>query len=143
MPRNTSKSSRYVEINWSIDWQQGNYVTNTIKEIILRTLFLTQISECLTLREEIFARINFFSGHFAGINFLELGFTEDFVGINFRELSLTKDFEGINFKSALYKDFAGVNLTFALKKIFPLTLVYGLRTISVKIDTFLLKQMKE
>ena len=102
MPRNTSKSSRYVEIKWSIDWQQGNYVTNTIKEIILRTLFLTQISECLTLREEIFAGINFFSGHFAGINFLELGFTEDFVGINFPKLSLTNDFAGINFrKSAL------------------------------------------
>ena len=30
----------------------------------------------------------FFSGHFAGINFLELGFTKDFAGINFRELSL-------------------------------------------------------
>ena len=69
---------------------------------------------------------NFFFGHFAGINFRELGFTEDFAGINFRELSLTKDFAGINFReSALYKDFAGVNLTFALKKIFPLTLVYG------------------
>ena len=75
-------------------------------------------------RELIFA--NFFFGRFAGINFRELGFTEDFAGINFRELSLTKDFAGINFpKSALYKDFVGVNLTFALQKIFPLTLVYS------------------
>ena len=44
---------------------------------------------CLpTLREEIFA----------GINFRKLGFTEDFAGINFRELSLRKDFTGINFR---------------------------------------------
>ena len=38
-----------------------------------------------TLREEIFAVINFrefFFGHFAGIDFCEFGFTEDFVGIN-------------------------------------------------------------
>ena len=64
-----------------------------------------------TLREEIFTGINFrefFLGHFAGINFRELGFTVDFAGIDFRELSLTKDFEGINFReSALFKDFAG------------------------------------
>ena len=47
-----------------------------------------------------------FFGHFAGINFRELGFTEDFAGINFRELSLTKDFAGINFReSALFEDF--------------------------------------
>ena len=47
-----------------------------------------------TLREEIFAGINFrefFFGHFAGINFRELGFNEDFAGINFRDTSLTKD----------------------------------------------------
>ena len=70
----------------------------------------------ITLKEEIFA----------GINFRKLGFTEDFAGINFRELSITKDFAGINFcESALFKDLAEVNLTFALKKIFPLTLVYG------------------
>ena len=36
------------------------------------------------LRELIFA--NYFSGHFAGINFRELGFTEDFAEINFGEL---------------------------------------------------------
>ena len=41
-----------------------------------------------TLREEIFA----------GINFRELGFTEYFAGINFHEFSLTKDFPGINFQ---------------------------------------------
>ena len=69
-------------------------------------------------RELIFA--NFFFGHFAGINFRELGFTEDFAGINFREFSLAKDFAGINFReSVLYKDFTGVYLTFALRNIFP------------------------
>ena len=77
----------------------------------------------ITLREEIFAGINFrefFLGHFAGIKFCELSFTEDFAGINFREFSLTKDFAGINFReSALFKDFAGVNLTFGLRNIFP------------------------
>ena len=44
-----------------------------------------------TLREEIFAGINFanfFFGHFTGINFRELGFTVDFAGINFRELTV-------------------------------------------------------
>ena len=61
---------------------------------------------------------NFFSGHFADINFRELGFTEDFTVKNFRELSLTKE-------SALCKDFPGVNLTFALINTFPTTLVYG------------------
>ena len=53
----------------------------------------------ITLREEIFAGINFrefFFGHFTGINFRELGFNKDFAGINFRELSLTNDFAGIN-----------------------------------------------
>ena len=57
-----------------------------------------------TLREEIFAGINFrelFFGHFVGINFRELGFTEDFAGINFRELILTKNFAGINFRKIL------------------------------------------
>ena len=62
-----------------------------------------------TLREEIYAGINFrefFFGHFAGIIFRELGFTEDFPGINFRELSLRKDFAGINFRElSLRKDF--------------------------------------
>ena len=41
-----------------------------------------------TLREEIFA----------GINFRELDFTDHFAEINFRELSLTKDFVEINFR---------------------------------------------
>ena len=55
-------------------------------------------------RELIFA--NFFSGHFAEINFREWGFNEDFAAISFRELSLSKDFAGIDFrKSAFYKDF--------------------------------------
>ena len=76
-----------------------------------------------TLREEIFAGINFrefLFGHFAGIIFRELGFTQDFAGINFRELSLTKNFAGINFRNlSLTKDFLGVNLTFALRNIFP------------------------
>ena len=56
-----------------------------------------------TLKEVIFARVDFrviFFGHFAGINFRELGLTKDFTGINFRE-------------SAILKDFAGVNLMFA------------------------------
>ena len=69
-----------------------------------------------TLREEIFA----------GINFCEFGFTEDFAGINSCELSLTRDFAGINFReSALLKDFAGVNLTFAFRNIFSTTLFCG------------------
>ena len=72
--------------------------------------------------------VNFFFGHFKGINFREFGFTEDFAGINYRELSLTKDFPGINFReSALFKDFAGVNLRFAIKNIFSTTLVYGFK----------------
>ena len=83
----------------------------------------------ITLREEIFAGINFrefSSGNFAGINFRELGFTEDFAGINFRQLCLTKDFAWINFReSALYKDFARLNLTFALRTFFSTTLIYG------------------
>ena len=67
----------------------------------------------------------FFFGHFAGINFCELSFTEDFAGIKFRESSLTKDLAGINFlESAHFKDFAGVNLTFNLRNIFSTTLVY-------------------
>ena len=89
-----------------------------------------------TLREEIFTGINFwefFFGHFAGINFRELGFNKDFAGINFRELSLTKDFAGINFREcALYKDFVGVNFAFSLKNIFSTTLVYGFENILSK-----------
>ena len=65
-----------------------------------------------------FSRISL--GHFAGIDFRELGFIEDLEGIDFRELSLTKDFAGIDFReSALFKDFGRVNLTFALRNIFP------------------------
>ena len=76
------------------------------------------------------------------INFREFGFNRDFARINFRELSLTKDFAGINFREcALYKDFAGVNFAFSLRNIFSTTLVYGFRTLSVKINTFLLKKM--
>ena len=83
----------------------------------------------VTLREEIFAGINFreiFFRYFAGINFRELGFTEDFGGINCRELNLTKDFAGTNFReSALFKDFGGVNLAFALRNIFSTTFIFG------------------
>ena len=49
----------------------------------------------LITKGRIFAGIDFgefLFGYFAGINFRELGFTEDFAGINFRELSLTKEF---------------------------------------------------
>ena len=70
------------------------------------------IFEEFTLREEIFARINFREfvfGHFAGIYFRELGFNEDFAEINFRELSLTKDFMGINFREFVFGHFAGIN----------------------------------
>ena len=92
-------------------------------------------------RGEIFAEINFrefLIGYFAGIDFRELGFIEDFVGINFRKLSLTKDFAVINFReSALFKDFVGVNLTFALRNIYPRPYFMVLRTITVKIKTFL------
>ena len=78
-------------------------------------------------RGNSFPRI--FFGHFAGINFRELGLSEDFAGIHFRELSLTKDFAGINFlESALFKDFAG-------------PWFMDLRTISVKINTFLPMQI--
>ena len=84
----------------------------------------------------------FFFGHFAGIKFREFGFTEDFAGINFRELSLTRDFTETYFrKSALFKDFSGVNLTFAFRNIFPKPYFMVLRTISAKINTFLLEQM--
>ena len=74
-----------------------------------------------TLREDLLREFitRFFFGHFTGINFRELGFTEDFAEINFRELSLTKDFAGINFReSAHFKDFAGVNLTFSFRNNF-------------------------
>ena len=74
-----------------------------------------------TLREEIFAGINFhkfFFGHFAGINFRELGFTEDFTGINFRELSLTKDFVGIYFRESALQRFRGSKFSVCLKKHF-------------------------
>ena len=104
--------SRSYSLNLILDSCQNNHPCNdpTDKDFYL------------TLREEIFAGINFrecFLGYFAGINFGELGFTADFVGINFRAFSLTKDFAGINFhESALYKDFAGVYLTFALRNIF-------------------------
>ena len=40
-----------------------------------------------TFREDIFAGTNFqefFCGHFSGINFQELGFTEELAEINFR-----------------------------------------------------------
>ena len=47
-------------------------------------------------RELIF--VNFFFGHFAGINFRALGFTEDFAGIDFCELGITEDFAGIDFR---------------------------------------------
>ena len=86
-------------------------------------LCITATNSAITLREEIFAGINsreFFYGHFAGINFRELSFTEDFAGINFRELSLRKDFAGINFRElSLTKDFPEVNLTFAFSNVFP------------------------
>ena len=99
-------------------------------------LCITATNSAITLREEIFAGINsreFFYGHFAGINFRELGFPEDFAGINFRELNLTKDFAGINFReSAPYKDFAGVNLTFTLRNILSSTLIYGFENILSK-----------
>ena len=80
------------------------------------------VSELVTLREEIFAGINFrefFFGHFAGINFRELGFNKDFAGINFREFSL-------------YKGFVGVNFAFSLKNIFSTTLVYSFESILSK-----------
>ena len=48
--------------------------------------------------EEIFTGIDFFFGHFAGINFRELDFNEDFAAINFHQLSSNKDFAGINFR---------------------------------------------
>ena len=68
-----------------------------------------------------------------GINFRELGFTEDLAGINFQELNLTKDFAGINFReSASYKDFAGVNFPFSLSNIFSTTLVYDFENILSK-----------
>ena len=87
-------------------------------------LMSTEGRNLCTLREEIFAHL--FFGHSAGINFRELGFTEDYAVINFREFSLTKDFAGINFReSALYKDFTRVYLTFALMNIFSMTLIYG------------------
>ena len=84
-----------------------------------------------TLREEIFAGINFcefFFGHFVGINFSEFSLTKDFAGIDFRE-------------SALYKHFAGVNLTFTLRNIFSSTLIYSFENNLSKINTFSLKEM--
>ena len=86
--------------------------------------------------EEIFAGINFrefFVGHFAEINFRELGFNKDFAGINFQELSLNKDFAGFDFREcALYKDFVGINFAFSLKNIFSTTLVFGFENILSK-----------
>ena len=80
----------------------------------------------ITLREEIFAGIDFRDFFFLTFRGNKFGFTEDFAGINFRELSLTKDFAEINFReSALFKDFAGVKLMFALRNIISTALVYG------------------
>ena len=116
------------------------YKVNDHSQIFLLPLCLLHLSiylfksrHLITLREEIFA----------GINFRELGFTQDFAGINFRELSLTKDFTGINFhESALFKQFAGVNLTFALGNLFSTTLVYGFEiNLNTLINTFLLIKM--
>ena len=96
-------------------------------------LFLLKLFsyESITLREKFFVGIDFrefFFGHFAVINFRELGFAEDFAGINFLELSLTNDFAGINFReSALFKDFTRVNFTFALRKILSMASVYGFK----------------
>ena len=82
-----------------------------------------------TLREEIFAGINFrefFFGHCAEISIRELGSTEDSAGIYFRELNLTKDFAGINFReSALFKDFTGSKFSVCLEEYFSTTLIYG------------------
>ena len=84
---------------------------------------------------------NFFPGHFAGINFRALGFTEDFAGINFRELSLTKDFAGINFREcALYKDLQGGKFcVFTKEYLFDDISLWFLEH-SVKNNTFLLKE---
>ena len=93
------------------------------------SFFQTIFNVLSTLSKEIFAVINvreFFSGHFAGINFRELSSTKDFVGINFRELGLIKDFTGINFRERnLYKYFEGINFACTLKEYFSTTLVYG------------------
>ena len=43
-----------------------------------------------TLKDIKLTFANFSLGHFAGINFPELGFTKDFAGLNFRERNLYK-----------------------------------------------------
>ena len=101
-------------------WRKNISTKREVLYLISVFIFLKKID---TLREEIFAGINFrefFLGHFAGINFREFGFTEDFLGINIRESGLAKDFAGINFRERdLYKDFAGIDFAFALSDIFP------------------------
>ena len=71
-------------------------------------------SSLLPSRREIFPGINFrefFSRHFVGINFHELGFSKDFAGINVRKLGFTKNFAGIYFRALGFtKAFAGINI---------------------------------
>ena len=67
-------------------------------------------------------------GHFAGIDFRELGLTKDFTKINFR-------------KRNLYKDFSEINFVFALSNILSMTLVYGFVNDLTKNHYFLIKQV--
>ena len=59
-----------------------------IRQILKTSHCLCANGACVsmnTLKEEIFAGIDFrefFFGHFAGINLLQIVFTEDFAGIN-------------------------------------------------------------
>ena len=76
--------------------------------------------------KKVYLKLEFFFGHFAEINFRDLGFTKDFAEINFRGREIDKDFTGIRFQDRLEEHFFQV-----------------LRMILVKIDAFLLKQMTE
>ena len=71
-----------------------NEIKLGIKKVICRHMYpfhvLIVVIVASALREEIFA--NFFFGHFAGINFCELGLTNDFPAIHFCEGNLYKYF---------------------------------------------------
>ena len=73
-----------------------------------------------------------------GIDFRELGFTEDFAGINFREFSLTKDFAVINFflrEYALQRFYVNI-FNVCLQEYFSSTTVCGFEDNFSKIETF-------
>ena len=84
--------------------------------------------------KEYFGGMNFREfvfGHFTGINFRDMGFTENFAAINFRVRDSYRDSSWVR------------NFAVALRTIFSTTSFGGFKNDLSKIYTFLLKQMTE